>query len=383
MNKTDSSRRITFLYLSEPDVIAAGITDMPACIDTMEDVFRLLGEGDYRLPGVKNNSHGAWLMFPKESQFPRMPIDGPDRRFMAMPAYIGGDYHATGVKWYGSNAENKKKGLPRSILTFILNDTETGAPKAIMSANLLSAIRTGAVPGVGTRYFAKPDAKVLGIVGPGVMNRTSLAAFMAERPGIETIKIFGRGKASIDSYCALIAKDYPLVKSVLVVDSIEEAVRDADIVSVAASASGQAGSIHYPLLKREWIKPGAFLSLPANVRIDEELRADDVLKVVDNRGQYEAWAEDHPSPHHEHVGIIGNHFMDLIESGVLVHDDIVDFGKIVLGEAQGRTDSDQIVLFSIGGLPMEDVAWANRIYENALEMGIGTELLLWDVPALA
>src|SRR5690554_792617 len=371
MSKTDSSRRITFLYLSEPDVIAAGITDMAACIDTMEDVFRLLGEGDYRLPGVNNNSHGSWVMFPKESKFPRMPLDGPDRRFMAMPAYIGGDYHATGVKWYGSNAENKKKGLPRSILTFILNDADTGAPKAMMSANLLSAVRTGAVPGVGTRYFAKPDAKVLGVIGPGVMNRTCLAAFMSERPGIETIKVFGRGKASIDRYCELIAKDYPSVKSVIVVDTIEEAVRDSDIVSVATSASGKAGSQHYPLLKREWVKPGAFLSLASNVAIDDGFYTKDVLKIVDNIGQYEAWAEDHPSPTHEHVGIIGNHFMDLVERGVLVPDDIVDLGKVVMGEAQGRTNSDQIVLFSIGGLPVEDVAWAHRIYENALKLGIG------------
>lgn len=58
-----------------------------------------------------------------------------------------------GCKWYGSNHENLKKGLPRSILMVTLNDPDTGAPKAFMSGNLISSMRTGAVPGVGVRYL--------------------------------------------------------------------------------------------------------------------------------------------------------------------------------------------------------------------------------------
>ena len=75
-----------------------------------------------------------------------MPKNADDRRFMAMPAYLGGRFDMAGVKWYGSNAENRKKGLPRSILMLTLNDKDTGAPLAYMSANILSAYRTGAVP---------------------------------------------------------------------------------------------------------------------------------------------------------------------------------------------------------------------------------------------
>src|SRR5699024_7216936 len=95
---------------------------------------------------------------------------------MAMPAYLGGRFNNTGVKWYGSNAANRTRGLPRSIHTFVLNDTDTGAPKAIMSANLLSAYRTGAVPGVGVKHLAVENAETVGIVGPGVMSRTILGA---------------------------------------------------------------------------------------------------------------------------------------------------------------------------------------------------------------
>lgn len=377
------STQISFRYLSEPDMIAAGVTDMAACVDAMVEAFRLIGAGDYRLAGTHNNSHGAWLMFPDDPPFPGMPKNGPDRRFMAMPAYLGGGFNLTGVKWYGSNAENKTKGLPRSILLFVLNDTDTGAPKAIMSANLLSAVRTGAVPGVGARFFAPADAGVLGIVGPGVMNRTSIDAFLTVRPGIHTVKIQGRGQASIHSFIELVKTRYPQVSTITVVDSVEEAVRDSDIVSIAVSAPSEHGIEHYPLVKREWVKPGAFVSLPASARTDEGLYAADVLKVVDSRAQYEAWAEEFPAPVHEHVGIIGNAWLDLETAGRLNPDDIIDMGAIVSGEHPGRTSEDQIVVFSIGGLPMEDVAWASHCYERACQQGIGTELLLWDKPALA
>ncbi|MFX5271977.1 ornithine cyclodeaminase, partial [Acinetobacter baumannii] len=89
---------------------------------------------------------------------------------------LGGRFRTAGVKWYGSNLENREKGLPRSILTFVLNDADTAAPLAFMSANLLSAYRTGAIPGVGARHLARKDSKVFGLMGPGVMGKTTLMA---------------------------------------------------------------------------------------------------------------------------------------------------------------------------------------------------------------
>ena len=145
-DKPQASERIDFIYLSEPDMVRAGVTDMAACVDTMEEMFGMLYHGDYRMAGVNNNSHGSVVVFPESSPFPTMPKPTPDRRFMAMPAYLGGRFGTAGMKWYGSNIENRDKGLPRSILMFILNDADTGAPLALMSANLLSAYRTGAVP---------------------------------------------------------------------------------------------------------------------------------------------------------------------------------------------------------------------------------------------
>ena len=158
-------KRTEFLYMSEPDVIAAGVLDARKCVDNAEEVFKLLAEGDYLMGGSNHNNHGMYIVFPKESPFPNMPVAGPDRRFVAMPAYLGGRFDICGQKWYGSNAANKDKGLPRSVLMVTLNDKDTGQPICYMSANLISAARTGAVPAVGTRYLARKDAQVLTCVG--------------------------------------------------------------------------------------------------------------------------------------------------------------------------------------------------------------------------
>ena len=133
--------RIKFLYLSEPDMIKAGVKNMDQCVEAMEDLLVTLNKGDYVMAGVNHNSHGAQVIFPDDPQFEGMPKNADDRRFMAMPAYLGGKYQMAGMKWYGSNCENKASGLPRSILMMMLNDKDTGAPLALMSANLVSKKR--------------------------------------------------------------------------------------------------------------------------------------------------------------------------------------------------------------------------------------------------
>lgn len=100
---------LSFRYLSEPDMIKAGVKDMHKCIETCEETYKLLGEGDYLMGGNLHNSHGLLLSFPDEPKFPNMPKNGPDRRFYAMPAYVGGPFHMVGIKWYGSNIANRRR----------------------------------------------------------------------------------------------------------------------------------------------------------------------------------------------------------------------------------------------------------------------------------
>lgn len=377
-----SSTTIDFLYLSEEDMITAGVTDMTACIDAMQETFALLHRGDYRMAGPNSNSHGASVSFPDEPPFPSMPKNASDRRFMAMPAYLGGAFGTTGVKWYGSNAENRHKGLPRSILMFMLHDTETGMPLALMSANLLSAYRTGAVPGLGARFLARPGSRVVGIVGPGVMARTSLAAFVAACPGIDTVKVKGRGRAGIDAFTAWVADEFPQITTVTEVDTIEEAVRDSDIVTFCTTGVKGDPST-YPTVVRDWVKPGAYLSMPSVCNIDEGMQKQDVRKVADNVKMYEAWAKDAGYPTHKRISLLGSKFLDLIHDGAMAQEDLVDLGAVVAGATVGRRGDDDIVLLAVGGMPVEDVAWGTILYRNALANGIGTKLHLWESPALA
>ncbi len=376
-----SNTKIDFIYLSEPDMIKAGVTDMAACVDTMEEMFALLHQGDYRMAGPNNDSHGAMITFPDESPIPTMPKPTADRRLMAMPAYLGGDFGTCGVKWYGSNIANREKDLPRSILMFILNDIETSAPLAIMSANLLSAYRTGAIPGVGARYLARKDSKVIGLLGPGVMGKTSVAAFMAACPNIDTIKIKGRGKKSLDSFLTWVSATFPQITNVEVVDSVEDVVRGSDIVTYCNSGETGNPSL-YPEVKREWVKPGAFLAMPASCRLDAGMEQSDVRKVLDNTGLYQAWYEEVPKPAHNIIPLVGVRFMDMIEEGKLTIDDLEDLGSIVAGETPKRQSEDEIIILSVGGMPVEDVAWATKIYRNAVEKGIGVNLNLWNQPEL-
>lgn len=378
---TDSTR-IDFLYLSEQDMIRAGVTDMPACITSMEEMFKLLYHGDYRMAGPNNDSHGAMVTFPENSPFPTMPKPTADRRMMAMPAYLGGNFQTAGVKWYGSNIANREKGLPRSILMFTLNDADTGAPLAHMSANLLSAYRTGAIPGVGAKYLARQDSRVIGLLGPGVMGKTTIAAFLSVCPNVDTVKVKGRGAASLDAFIAWLKNTYPQVTTIQIVDTLEEVVRDSDLV--AYCSSGETGDAStYPIVKREWVKAGAFLAMPALCALDEGMERADVRKVLDNTGLYNAWFEEVPKPAHNTIPIIGVRFMDMLAEGALTADQLEDIGQIIAGEAPGRKNDDEIIIMSVGGMPVEDVAWGTVLYRNALQRNIGVKLNLWETPELA
>lgn len=256
---TEQTTRIDFIYLNEQDMIAAGVKDMASCVDAMEETLQLVGSGDYRMGGPEGNSHGSMMTFPAAPEHEGMPEDGAHRRFMAMPAYLGGSFQTAGCKWYGSNLANREHGLPRSVLMFTLNDKDTGAPLAYMSANLLSAYRTGAIPGVGARHLARKDARTVGIVAPGVMNKTSLEAFMAVNPKLEHVKVMGRTRARAEEFAVWATEQYPQLTTE-VVDTVEAAVRDADIVTIAPTTP--AGSENYLRIERDWVKPGAFISLP-------------------------------------------------------------------------------------------------------------------------
>ena len=373
--------RIKFLYLSEPDMIKAGVKNMDQCVEAMEDLLVTLNKGDYVMAGVNHNSHGAQVIFPDDPQFEGMPKNADDRRFMAMPAYLGGKYQMAGMKWYGSNCENKASGLPRSILMMMLNDKDTGAPLALMSANLVSCYRTGAIPGVGAKYLAGKDSETVTIIGPGVMGRTCLLAFLSVCPKITTVKVKGRGLRSLHAFEEFVKKECPQIQQVIVCDSMEEAVKDSDIICVTSTAPVK--EIDFPYIAEDWVKKGALICLPSAARFDDDFLINRCKKVVDNYKLYEAWAEEFPYPSYEMVQIIGSKFTDYLHEGWIQREDIVDIADIINKKHPGRESDDEIIVYSVGGMPVEDIAWGGTVYRNALKEGIGVELPLWDQPDMA
>lgn len=373
---------IDFLYLNENDMIDAGVKDMKGCIKAMEDMFALLYKGDYRMGGEDANEHGIRVSFPKESNIDGMPLHEPDYRFMAMPAYLGGRFHMFGIKSYGSHHTNKDKGLPRSILMMSLLDVVTGAPIAYMSANVLSAMRTAATAGVGTKILCKKNPKILGIIGPGVMSTYTLDAILETQPGITTIKVKGRGKASLDKFISYAKTKYPTLQSVTACDTIEEACNDSDIIYFGTSNADKFED--NPRIEQNWVKKGALVISASALLIDTDfLSSQNVKLVADNYKMYDGWGSGNPLPTQKNVStLLGMGFYDAVCENKIQREQIADMGGILVGDQTGRNDEDQIVIYAVGGMPVEDVAWAYDVYNNAIKNEIGTKLNLWNEPEL-
>lgn len=379
--KLVGTKKLRILYLDENDMLEAGVLDAANCVDTMEETMGLLEDGDFIMSGPEHNSHGIMLEFPKKSDIEGFPInDGADRRFIAMPAYLGGRFHVAGMKWYGSNGNNRKMGIPRSNLMFMLNDVETGAPLSYMAANLLSSMRTGSMPGLATKLLARKDARVLALIGAGPINRSCFRAIMTNAKNIDTVKIKA-GSLTSKTGTAMkefIEAHYPQIKSVTLVETLEEAVRDSDIINESVSVKpGQ-----YPTYKKEWLKPGATLIATSFFNMDKKELAG-IRKVVDNWKMYEEYGIEDEEGYDEDgmrkpTGCMGEEFYYMVEDGLISRDSIDHLGEIIRGKKPARKSEDEIIFVAIEGMPIEDIAWGSEVYKNAIENGIGQQLKVWD-----
>lgn len=371
------SQRIEFLYLSEPDTIAAGVNNRAGCVDVCEEVFGLLGKGDYLMGGPNHNSHGMGIIFPKESPFPNMPIAGPDRRFFAMPAYLGGRFDCCGNKWYGSNAANKEKQLPRSILTVMLNDKDTGAPLCLMSANLLSAARTGAVPAVAARHLARKDSEVVAVIGCGPINKSCLEHILTQVPNVKKVLCFDIFEEPAQKIAQFVKDNYDL--EVAIMSDLQEAVSEADVVTVAAS---RLKPLHFDY---SWLKKGATVLLSGPAQGDDDFWKKSRI-VYDHIGLHEAYVSEAVESGDiagYYAGVIGGPLYTLIDKGELPPlKESTSIGQIINGDKPSRQNDEEVIIFVACGMAVFDVGWGYEIYQNALKEGIGDTLLLWDKPAL-
>ena len=369
--------KIEFVYLSEPDTIKLGIMDAPSWVDVCEEVFKLLAQGDYLMGGSNHNSHGMGIIFPKETPFPNMPVAGPDRRFFAMPAYLGGRFDVCGNKWYGSNAANTAKGLPRSILTVLINDKDTGAPLCHMSANLLSATRTGAIPGVAVRHLARKDSSEAAVVGCGPINKSCFRHLITQAPGLKKVLCYDIFIEKAQAFADWIKEEYNIAAEATT--ELTKALADADIITVAAS---RLKPLH---IESSWLKKGALLMLTGPAKGDDALWTGSKI-VYDNIKLHDADVEEAYASGDVagyYAGVIGGPIYTQIDAGKVAKlEDSTDIGNVILGNKPGRTSDDETIIFVACGMAVFDVACGFELYQRALKEGVGEKLLLWNEPYL-
>lgn len=367
-----------FLYLDENQMIEAGVTDMDRCVQAMEDMLFLLDKGDYRMSGPNNNDHGARVKFPKESDIEGMPLDAPDRWFTTMPAYLGGRFHSFGIKSYGSNHENSKKDLPRSILMMQLLDIDTGAPVAYMSANIMSAMRTGAIGGVGAKYLVDDDAERVAIIGPGVMSKYALDAIMTVKPNLKHISVLGRGKKSMDVFKKWCEK-YSF-ESFTVCSTVEEVCKDADVIFTGNTRAETFEA--NPYISDSYLKDGAVIIASSAVRYDRDFLfdSDRCCCYADFDQIYEPGYGVDAKPatkETENQVTYNNALHDMLVNNMPITN-IIE----VIKNKGFKKDEHKIHIYGAYGMPVEDVAWGYDCYQNAMKLGIGTKLKLWDTPQI-
>lgn len=373
IGREENVMKTSFLYLSEPDIIKAGGLDYKKCMNNIEEAFGLLGKGDYLMGGKSHNEHGMRIDFPEKSEFPNMPLKGPDRRFMAMMAYLGGRFNVCGEKWYGSNIINKQRMLPRSILMVMLNNPDTCEPICLLSGNIISSMRTGCVAGIGALKLANKNSKICTIIGCGPINRSCFIAIKTQMTELETLVLYNLSKERAIEFAEW-AEHETGIKTIIA-DNIEDAVRLGDIISIAASRRKPVE------LKNEWIKKGATVILSGNCHFDDDYWLNST-NIFDNTKMHEAYiqeAEQSDDVEKEYEYLFAGQLYRLMKKGKYPNiKECISMGDIILGKHPGRTSEEERINFITGGMAVFDVSWGFELYQNAIKNGIGQELLLWD-----
>ena len=330
---------IEFLYLTMQDVIATG-TDMAVAIEAVEDAFRHFVAGKTILPYKTVVDLG----------------EIERGRGNAMPGYVGGDYEALGIKWIAGFPQNPRKhGLPRATGFFILNDSWTGVPLAIMDCTWLSALRTGAVTGVGAKLLARQDSESVAIIGAGVQGRTQLEALVVALPHIKTVRAFDINRETSKQFAVDMSAQFSL--DVNAVDTAEEAVVDADIIVTVTVANE-------PIVKDAWLKPGSFFSAVGSYQEEEfEAVINSDLIVVD----------DTETVVHRGTPVVAL----MLADKMIERERVLDLGPMITGDIPGRTSDDQRVFFSPIGMGIHDICLCQKVYDAAAAKGIGTRLKLF------
>jgi alanine dehydrogenase len=314
------------VILTEQDVRA--LLDMPGAIRAVEESLLRQSAGD------------GWI-------HPRRRLALPDRVFLN---YMFAADQKAG--WMGAKLYSVAHGVARFMV--LLYRAESGELTALIEADYLGQVRTGAASAVATKYMARPEARVLGIIGTGTQARTQLAA-VSEVRELQTIRAFGRDRGRLENYCREMSQ--ALRKPVAPAASAEETVRGADIVITATNSMT-------PIVSGAWLAAGTHINaIGANFAQKRELESDAVDRAA--------------------IIAVDSIQQANIESGDLIQafgDDnarwqqVRELCEIVAGKRPGRKNPEQITLFKSNGIASWDLAVAARVFERAEKEGLGRKL---------
>jgi ornithine cyclodeaminase/alanine dehydrogenase-like protein (mu-crystallin family) len=328
---------MTTLLLSDHDVHA--LLPMPACIDVMADALRDLAEGNAMLPLRTVLRLGDTL-----------------NGFASMPAVVGtGTTGSLGAKIISVFPGNDATPFDSHIGVVLLFDATHGTLLAIADASSITAIRTSAVSGLATRHLARDDASHVAILGAGVLALPHLQAMCAVRP-ITHVTVWTRSGGAPGSRAHAFAERARTAcgVEVAVVDSVQAAVRDADIVCTITSS-------RIPVLEGKWLRAGTHVNaVGASIRTARELDTEAVTKARlfgDRRESVLAES--------------GDVLIPMSEGAISESHLLGELGELVTGRVAGRTSREDITLFKSLGLAVEDVAAIRFIHTRALEQGRG------------
>lgn len=252
-----------------------------------------------------------------------------------------------GYKAYTSN---------RSGNRFLVHlfDAASGQLRAVLSADYLGMVRTGAASGIASRWLARPDSRIAGVFGAGWQAEGHVRALCATLP-LERVKVFSRKADKLQVFCARLSEQTGV--AVVPAASAEELVRGSDVVGTVTTAA-------QPLFDAEWLEPGMHINAAgSNALIRQELSEAAVRRcnvvAVDTVPSALAEAGD---------------LLPLLEKGRLHERQLLELGEVIIGRAKGRESADQVTLFESQGLAIQDLAVALRVVQAAEVRGLGTQL---------
>ena len=269
-----------------------------------------------------------------------------------MPSYLEKD-DISAVKIVNSHSENRiKYNLPTVMAVVVLIDPRNGFPLAIMGGKAITDIRTGAAGGIAAKYLARKDSKIVGLIGAGAQARTQMAALLYVYGKLEEVRVWSPG-ATKEEFASEMQLKYGDLCRIVPVDTVEEAVENADIV-VTTTPSRK------PLVMDDVVSLGMhFNCIGADAPGKEELDPA-ILKrakiVVDD------WEQ---AIHSGEINVP-------ISQGIISRENILgEIGEVIAGLKPGRKSDEEITIFTSTGLAVQDAVTAQIAYEKALKKKVG------------